>query len=101
MRARSNQTRIRSGIRAKGKNTIDAGFARVRLQSLKLRILCRKDRSAARFETFEDLRLSVRNRFDRTEIFEMRGRDRGDDRNMRTRDLNQRANLAGMIHADL
>ena len=55
----------------------------------------------ARLEAEEDLGLRVGDRFDRAEMFDVDGRDRRHQRDMRPRHAGERRDLAGVVHADL
>ena len=56
---------------------------------------------AARLEPEEDLGLRLGDGADRGEELEMRRRDSSDNRDVRTNQLDQRRDLAGVVHADL
>ena len=66
-----------------------------------MRAVERDDRGSARLQPFENLALRIGDRFFAGEIFHMRRRDRGDDRDMRTDHARQRCQLAGVIHPHL
>jgi hypothetical protein len=66
-----------------------------------LRIVAIENGDAARLEPGKDLRLGISDLLDRAEIFQMHRLDRRDDRDVRTHELGQRRDLAGMIHAHL
>jgi len=86
---------------AEGKNARNPLRARMRLQPLELRIVGRKNGHTPGLDALKDFRFGVRDRFDRPEIFEMRGRDGRNHRHMRPDLLHQCTNFASVVHAEL
>ena len=82
-------------------STSQAARSRRRGEALELRRVAVEDRRAARLDAGEDLRLGVGDRLDRAEMLDMHRRDRGDERDMRAHEADERRDLAGVVHADL
>ena len=59
------------------------------------------DRRPPGLERGEDFRLGVGDRLDRAQIFDMRGRDCRDQRDMRAHRARQNGDFAAMVHAQL
>jgi hypothetical protein len=55
----------------------------------------------ARLQPFEDLGLGIGDRLHAAEVLDVRGRDGGDQRDVRSNQLGQRRNFAGVAHAHL
>ena len=70
-------------------------------QPLEMRIVAVEHGGAVRAHALEDLRLGVGDRFDRGEEPEMRRLDGGDDGDIGPDHARERADLAGMVHAEL
>src|SRR5918993_2844040 len=68
-------------------------------QPVAVRRVVRHDRNAARLQAFEDFALGVRDRLFGAEVLDMRRRNRGDEREMRTDHARQRGDLAFVVHA--
>ena len=62
-----------------------------------MRRAVRYDRDSVRLEPFENLRLSVGDCLFRPEVLDVRGRDRGDNRDVRAYLRGQRADLARLF----
>jgi hypothetical protein len=68
-------------------------------QAAALGRVLRNDRDAVGFEAFKDLGLGIGDRLERTQMLDVRRRDRRDQRDMGTNEASQRGDLARMVHA--
>lgn len=88
------------GVLPEGQDVLYTLFLCGLFKLLELGIVAVEDDGAALLKPFEYFRLGRGDLFNILEIAEMGGSDGRDDRHMRTHHLDQRANFAGVVHAD-
>src|SRR5260221_993064 len=84
---------------AEGDDTLGAA-ARCLKEPVAIRRVVGDDRDAGGLEPLEDFRFGIGNHLFRAEILDVRRSDRGNQRDVRAYLRRQRADLAGIVHAD-
>jgi hypothetical protein len=101
LRLIGDETRLRLRVLAEGEDMRGAERAGRLDEALEDFVVAIQYGDAALQQASENLRLRVGDRLERGEMFEMRRRDLGDDRDMRLNQLYERGDLSGMVHAEL
>src|SRR4029077_17652468 len=88
-------------VLAKGNDTLNVSRPGGGGHPLILRVVAIKDDGTARFDTGKNLRFRVADLLQRTKVLKMHRLNTRDDADVRTYELRQRRDLAGMVHANL